>query len=74
MSEKQNPLEGRTEYVTVQEAADHLRVSQSTIYRWIKIGALKAFPSVLYNHVQSRPSVIHPKKCASMNSRSYLSF
>lgn len=43
MSEKQNPLEGRAEYVTVQEAADHLRVSQSTIYRWIKIGALKAF-------------------------------
>jgi len=43
MSEKQNPLEGRTEYVTVQEAADHLRVSQSTIYRWIKIGVLKAF-------------------------------
>lgn len=43
MSEKPNPLEGRTEYVTVQEAADHLRVSQSTIYRWIKIGALKAF-------------------------------
>jgi len=27
----------------VQEAADHLRVSQSTIYRWIKIGSLKAF-------------------------------
>ncbi len=43
MSEKQNPLEGRTEYITVQEAADHLRVSQSTIYRWIKIGSLKAF-------------------------------
>lgn len=43
MSEKPNPLEGRTEYVIVQEAADHLRVSQSTIYRWIKIGALKAF-------------------------------
>jgi len=43
MSEKTNPLEGRTEYITVQEAADHLRVSQSTIYRWIKIGSLKAF-------------------------------
>ena len=43
MSEKQNPLEGRTENVTVQEAADHLRVSQSTIYRWIKRGVLKAF-------------------------------
>ncbi len=43
MSEKQNPLAGRTEYVTIQEAADHLRVSQSTLYRWIKIGALKAF-------------------------------
>ena len=43
MSEKSNPLEGRTEYITVQEAADHLRVSQSTIYRWIKIGSLKAF-------------------------------
>ncbi len=43
MSEKPNPLEGREEYVTIQEAADHLRVSQSTIYRWIKIGALKAF-------------------------------
>ena len=43
MSEKQNPLKGRTEYITVQETADHLRVSQSTIYRWIKIGALKAF-------------------------------
>ena len=27
----------------MQEAADHLRVSQSTIYRWIKIGTLKAF-------------------------------
>ena len=27
----------------MQEAADHLRVSQSTIYRWIKIGSLKAF-------------------------------
>ena len=43
MSEKTNPLKGRTEYITVQEAADHLRVSQSTIYRWIKIGTLKAF-------------------------------
>ena len=43
MSEKSNPLEGRTKYITVQEAADHLRVSQSTIYRWIKIGSLKAF-------------------------------
>ncbi len=43
MSEKPNPLEGRTEYVTMREAADYLRVSQSTIYRWIKIGALKAF-------------------------------
>ena len=43
MSEKTNPLEGGTEYITVQEAADHLRVSQSTIYRWIKIGSLKAF-------------------------------
>jgi excisionase family DNA binding protein len=43
MSEKPNPLEGRTEYITVQEAADHLRVSRSTIYHWITIGTLKAF-------------------------------
>jgi excisionase family DNA binding protein len=43
MSEKTNPLKGRTEYVTVQEAADHLRVSIRTIYRWLEEGVLKAF-------------------------------
>ena len=31
------------EILTIQEATEYLRLSQSTIYRWCKRGALKAF-------------------------------
>jgi len=31
------------EWLTVQEIADHLRVDESTVRRWIKIGDLRAF-------------------------------
>jgi excisionase family DNA binding protein len=43
MSERSDPQAGRTEFITVKEAAAHLRVSQRTVYRWLKLGYLKAF-------------------------------
>ena len=44
MTEKTNPLEDRKEtYVTMHEAADHLRVALRTVYRWVEQGRLKVF-------------------------------
>jgi excisionase family DNA binding protein len=44
MTEKSNPLKDRKEtYVTMHEAADHLRVSLRTVYRWVEQGRLKVF-------------------------------
>jgi excisionase family DNA binding protein len=44
MTEKPNLLDDRKEtYVTMHEAADHLRVSLRTVYRWVEQGRLKVF-------------------------------
>ena len=44
MPSKPNPIEDRKEeYVTLKEAADHLRVSLRSIYRWLNQGKLKYF-------------------------------
>jgi excisionase family DNA binding protein len=44
MPGKPNPMERRKEeFVTVKEAADHLRVSLRTLYRWLDQGKLKYF-------------------------------
>lgn len=44
MPNKSNPIESRKEeYVTLKEAADHLRVSLRSIYRWLDEGKLKYF-------------------------------
>ncbi|MFZ5857169.1 MAG: helix-turn-helix domain-containing protein [Chloroflexota bacterium] len=44
MPSKPNPIEDRKEeYVTIKEAADHLRVSLRSIYRWLNQGNLKYF-------------------------------
>lgn len=44
MPNKPNPIESRQEeYVTIKEAADHLRVSLRSIYRWLDEGKLKYF-------------------------------
>lgn len=44
MPGKPNPIESRKEeYVTIREAADYLRVSLRTAYRWIDQGKLKYF-------------------------------
>lgn len=44
MPNKPNPIESRKEeYVTLKEAADHLRVSLRSIYRWLDEGKLKYF-------------------------------
>jgi excisionase family DNA binding protein len=39
-----NPLTGRKEvYLTLSEAAEYLRVSRRTIYRWLDLGYLQRF-------------------------------
>lgn len=44
MPGKPNPIESREEeYVTVHEAANHLRISLRTAYRWLNQGKLKYF-------------------------------
>lgn len=44
MPNKPNPIESlKEEYVTLKEAADHLRVSLRSIYRWLDEGKLKYF-------------------------------
>lgn len=44
MSERKNPLENRKEsYVTIDEAAEYLRISRRTVYRWLGNGKLKFF-------------------------------
>ncbi len=44
MNHKSNPIQERKEaYVTLTEAAEHLRVSSRTVYRWLKKGRLKFF-------------------------------
>ena len=41
--EQTTPLHSDDEYVTVPEAATYLHVSQSTIWRWIAHGELRAY-------------------------------
>lgn len=44
MPGKPNPMESRKEeFVTIKEAADHLRVSLRSVYRWLDQGKLKYF-------------------------------
>lgn len=44
MDNTPNPLAGRKEvYLTINEAADFLRVSRRTIYRWLDEGYIQRF-------------------------------
>ena len=43
MQELQTLTTRRSAYLTIPEAADLLRVSQRTLYRWMREGQLKCF-------------------------------
>ena len=62
MSEKPNPLEGRTEYITVQEAADHLLEIVKRDRKWNDDGARKQLVQFFEAWGPTDPATVEGRK------------